>query len=122
MSYFDDNILDAAHSVITGLYADTGVWFPPNDADEQTAEVFFIEPTKRDGYGQNNTFVRNIANFAVDAPVVEYLKGQFPGLKEHADRKATQFIEIKEQRFQIVKVKAAFDGHTLYMELAKTAS
>jgi len=119
MAEFDD-ILDNAHEVVASLFADTGEWFPPDNAESQTEEVFFIDPTKRDGYGQSNTFVKNIANFEVDAPVVEYKKGQFPGLKEAADRKLTQFIEIKGGRYRILKAKAAYDGRTIYIELSKT--
>jgi len=116
-----DRIMNNAYRVVANLYSEVGVWFPPDDAPTQTENIFFIEPTKRDGYGQSGTFVKNIANFNVDAPVVEYLKGQWSGLKEAADAKQATYIEVLGARFKVARVKASFDGKTLFAELTKTA-
>lgn len=109
-----DSIQKTAFEVVTASFGYDATWMPSNGDPEQKESVLYKDPTE--AYG----FV--MANFHVERHVMEYQKGQFPGLKENVDNGNIEKINIDNGRGEILRftvkyIESRYDGKTIRAHL-----
>lgn len=115
MSIFD-SIAAAAFDTTTSIMGYTAEWHQ-KDGPVLTAKVHFKDPSSMVKLGGKE--------YDPQDGVIEYKRGDFPGLRELANKNEPERIKItmhgSVHTFETVKDKKLFDGQTIQVKLMKTA-
>lgn len=82
-----DSLKEMAFNTVTSLMGYTATWNPSEGGDQRTGTVTLMGPTE----------ILKILDYeySPNRYAMEYLEGNFPGLKEAADQKLEESIFIK---------------------------
>lgn len=110
-----DKLQKSVFDTTLTVFGYTAVWQPVGGAPAQTGKVHFSEATQDEN-------MAGPAGYTEPQWVMEYLLGQFTGLRESVD--AAQVVErvtIDGTSYDVRSCTADFDGKTIRAELNPTA-
>ncbi len=109
-----DNVQDLAFNAITNTFGTPATWQPVGGEDIQNAQVLYKDPSEAASIGD--------ADYDIDGYVMEYMKGDFEGLKLSVDRGNLETVSItmregNDIEFYVRKCTTKYDGRTIVAKL-----
>jgi hypothetical protein len=109
-----DAIQKTVFNICSKTFGNTASWTPLNSNIAQFATVLYKDPTKKLNFQEHD--------YNVERHVMEYKIGDFPGLKESADKNENNVVTIKTDdniilSFNVGSIDKEFDGKTFVAHL-----
>jgi hypothetical protein len=110
MTKFDE-MEEQVFSQVTTLMGEDAVWYS-SFGGESEGRVLFKYPTHAETIGNSGS-----GELDPIAPVVEWYRGTFTGLKESVDAQNREYLLLRGQSYFVESVRTKFDGDTYVANL-----
>jgi hypothetical protein len=108
MAFFD-GIQDLAFDIVTSSFGDSASWIPSTGGAEYTALVLYKDPTEKHPMSD--------VDFNIERYIMEYKRGDFPGLKDSVDAGGIETVRIIKRdvtlQFIVRRMSSKYDGQTM---------
>lgn len=107
-----DRFKESVNRVVNNTMGTVAVWTPSHGGDVKTATVLFKDPTETQKF-LGVEFDNETASF-------EYLKSDFPGLRESANLKNDEIVHINGLSYGVNAVRVLHDGDIYLAEIQRS--
>ena len=101
-------------SVVLNTMGEDAIWLK-SDGSSVPGRILFKYPTLPTTIGEADTY-----EYKPVTPTAEWYKDTFVGLKELSDGQNDEYIEIRDDKYFVIRVETKFDGDTYVAQLELT--